>query len=216
VPFLAQSSAKSSIRFYGFEFLSNTVDSFGIDRSKNAAAWSLLCGLGAGAIESMCLTAPTDRIKVLKQALSAERGGNPITASQLIRERGFSTLYVGGLSTTLRQSSSVAVRFTCFSKIKGAVCGAAGYDTSNAPVWVSFMAGGAGGALSVCLNNPIDVAKSKIQAGVHTSIVGCIRSTVAEQGVMGLTAGLSARMPRLFLSQAIQFSIVDYIKTLLQ
>jgi len=33
-PFLIQSSAKSSIRFLGFEALSNGVDSLGIDRSK--------------------------------------------------------------------------------------------------------------------------------------------------------------------------------------
>ena len=33
-PFLIQSSAKSSIRFYGFEAIASAVDSAGIDRSK--------------------------------------------------------------------------------------------------------------------------------------------------------------------------------------
>jgi solute carrier family 25 citrate transporter 1 len=33
-PFLIQSSAKSSIRFFGFEAIQNGVDSMGIDRSK--------------------------------------------------------------------------------------------------------------------------------------------------------------------------------------
>ena len=155
VPFLLQSSAKSSIRFFGFEALQKAVDGVGIDRSKNPSAWSLLCGLGAGTIESMCLTAPTDRIKVLKQAMSAQQGGAAITASQLIREKGIGTLYVGGLSTTLRQSSSVAVRFACFGKIKSAVCGVFGYEQSTAPMWVSFIAGGTGGAVSVCLNSAL-------------------------------------------------------------
>ena len=133
-----------------------------------AGFWSLFCGLGAGAIEALSLTAPTDRVKVLGQAMSAETG-KAITARQLIAEKGFGTLYQGALATTLRQGSSVAVRFFCFEKIKGGMSSSLGYKNSKeAPGWVSFLAGGTGGAVSVCLNNPIDVAKSKIQAGLYT------------------------------------------------
>lgn len=177
--------------------------------------WSLVCGVGAGTIESLGLTAPTDRVKVLSQAMSAQ-AGKPITARELIRAKGIGTLYTGGLATTLRQSSSVAVRFFCFGRIKEGMCKSFGYESSNAPAWVSFLAGGTGGAISVCLNNPIDVAKSKIQAGLYTSMTKCLKETVAEGGVMSLTAGLSARVPRLFLSQAIQFSLVDYFRQILQ
>lgn len=42
------------------------------------------------------------------------------------------------------------------------------------------------------------------------------RDVVRDQGVMGLAKGLSARVPRLFLSQAIQFSLVDIFKAMLQ
>ena len=91
-----------------------------------------------------------------------------------------------------------------------------GHDEKHAPAWVSFIAGGTGGAVSVCLNNPIDVAKSKIQAGVSPGIVSAIRETVRERGLIGLTSGLSVRVPRLFLSQAIQFTLVDQFKRLLQ
>ena len=42
------------------------------------------------------------------------------------------------------------------------------------------------------------------------------RDVLKEEGVMGLTTGLSARVPRLFLSQAIQFSLVDIFKSMLQ
>jgi solute carrier family 25 citrate transporter 1 len=215
-PFMIQSAAKSSVRFYSFEMLSNAVDRAGIDRRANPGFWSLACGLGSGAIESLCLTAPTDRVKVLSQALSAEKGGQPLTAAQLVRERGFMTLYTGALATTLRQSTSVAIRFFCFGKIKTSMCSSLGHEEATAPAWVSFLAGGTGGAVSVCLNNPIDVAKSKIQAGKHTSIVACIQEVVRERGLIGLTSGLSARVPRLFLSQAIQFSLVDKFKQMLQ
>ena len=95
-------------------------------------------------------------------------------------------------------------------------CEALGHDEKHAPAWVSFLAGGTGGAVSVCLNNPIDVAKSKIQAGVSPGIISAVRETVRERGLIGLTSGLSVRVPRLFLSQAIQFTLVDQFKRLLQ
>lgn len=215
-PFLIQSTAKSSVRFYSFELLAATVDRCGVDRSRNPGAWTMICGLGAGVVESMALTAPTERVKVLSQALSADRGGAPLTAVQLVKEKGFLTLYTGSLATTLRQSSSTAVRFFCFGEIKASLCRSLGHDADRAPAWVAFLAGGTGGAVSVCLNNPIDVAKSKIQAGKHTSIITCLQEVMRERGVMGLTAGLSARVPRLFLSQAIQFSLVDQFKRILQ
>ena len=123
--------------------------------------------MGAGAIEALSLTAPTDRVKVLGQAMSAQ-AGKPITARELIAQKGVGTLYQGALATTLRQGSSVAVRFFCFGKIKEGMSNSLGYDSKDAPGWVSFLAGGTGGAVSVCLNNPIDVAKSKIQAGLYT------------------------------------------------
>jgi hypothetical protein len=46
VPFLMQSSAKSSIRFFGFEVLQDALGSMGYD--KKSPAVSLLCGMGAG------------------------------------------------------------------------------------------------------------------------------------------------------------------------
>jgi hypothetical protein len=68
--------------------------------------------------------------------MSAQAGGKAVSARQLVGEKGIRTLYVGGLSTTLRQSSSVAVRFTCFGSIKQATCTAFRYDEKTAPVWV--------------------------------------------------------------------------------
>ena len=214
--FFLQSAAKTSVRFFSFELLSDNLKHIGVDRSKYPGLSSLACGLGSGVIESLSLTAPTDRVKVLSQAMSAQKGSVPLTALQLVREGGVGTLYVGATATALRQSSSVAVRFFCFGEVKAMLCRALGHDVGNAPAWVSFVAGGCGGALSVCLNNPIDIAKSKIQAGKHSSIILCLQDFVRERGLVGLASGLSVRVPRLFLSQAIQFSLVDVFKKQLQ
>ena len=106
-----------------------------------------------------------------------------------------------------------------------------------------FLAGGVAGALSVCLNNPIDVVKTRMQ-GSNTGTPATITTTPQSQprtttahpntmitiagtstmlstvvetwrsdGIMAFTSGLSARVPRLFISQAIQFSLVDAIVT---
>lgn len=211
-PFCLQSAAKTAVRFYVYESLAAAVDCCGIDRTANPGFWMLTCGMGSGIVESLALTAPTDRVKVMRQAASARQGADHVTALSLVREHGVSTLYRGALATTLRQSSSVAVRFFCFGEFKAIICRACDYDQKRPPAWVSFIAGGIGGAVSVALNNPIDIAKSKIQAGFHCSIVECIRDTVRQRGLFGLTAGLSARLPRLFLSQAIQFMLVDVFK----
>lgn len=211
-PFCVQSAAKTAVRFYVYESLALAVDCCGIDRTANPGFWMLTCGMGSGIVESLALTAPTDRVKVMRQAASTQYGAKSVTAVSLVREHGVRTLYRGALATTLRQSSSVAVRFFCFGKFRTWLCSAFGYDQKRAPAWVSFLAGGIGGAVSVALNNPIDIAKSKIQAGMHSSIIGSIRDTIENRGILGLTAGLSARLPRLFLSQAIQFMLVDVFK----
>lgn len=64
------------------------------------------------------------------------------------------------------------------------------------------------------MNNPIDVVKSKIQSGngiKAMSMSYVVKQVYHESGIMGFYAGLSARIPRLFLSQAIQFTVVDQI-----
>ena len=53
------------------------------------------------------------------------------------------------------------------------------------------------------------MVKSRIQSGAHESITHCVRHLLKTDGVAAFGAGLQARCLRLFLSQAIQFSIVD-------
>ena len=243
-PFLIQASGKAAVRFFMYENICALVDKCGADRSSNPAKWSMLCGMGAGMCEALFWTAPTERLKVLRQAhAGAGIGGGTTTVMTVVREQGMSGLYVGALPTALRQASSTAVRFATLAHIKQLVCGTFGYDKKSAPSWVTFLAGGTGGAVSALLNNPIDVraaphlpllsralvflsssltpllasslaqvVKSRIQAGQgDKSMMTCMRQTIEKDGLAVLGAGLQARTTRLFLSQAIQFTIVDAI-----
>lgn len=211
-PFVVQASGKAAVRFMCYDSLCQVIDSTGIDRTQNAAFWSLTCGTGAGMVEALAWTCPSERLKVLQQS-TAGTGGKVPSYGEVIKVQGIRGLYVGAIPTAGRQATSVAVRFTMVDQVKSFFITTAGVDKSKPiPTYVTFMAGGMGGALSVVLNNPIDVVKSKIQAGYKGGMVSCIGDIIKERGVMAFGAGLQARVPRLFLSQAIQFSIVDVIK----
>ena len=95
--------------------------------------------------------------------------------------------------------------------------------TSSAPqstTSASSQSAGIGGAMSAVFNNPIDVVKSRIQSrsgpAGGLSMAQCLRETVAEGGLRALGGGLQARAFRLFLSQGIQFSVVDRVGRLLR
>ncbi len=84
---------------------------------------------------------------------------------------------------------------------------------------ISFFAGGLGGAVSVVINNPIDVIKSCVQSAPSNKPIGSLEAAkhiLATKGPKGFLSGLTARVPRLFLSQAIQFMIYDQIMALLR
>jgi solute carrier family 25 citrate transporter 1 len=209
-PFLVQAMGKSAVRFTMFGLLTDLVSSVpGIDRKGNRTLWSALCGGGAGLAEALCWTAPNERLKILQQA-TAGSGGKSVPYMVLLQQLGVRGIYVGAVPTALRQATSAAVRFAIVDHVKELFRIASGAVEGEAlPFYVSFLAGGVGGALSVVLNNPIDVVKSRIQAGYGGGSARCLRDIVREKGLTALGAGLSARVPRLFVSQAIQFAVAD-------
>ena len=214
-PFLFQASGKAAVRFFMFENIVRAVDLCGIDRAAAPARWSAICGLGAGMCEALFWTAPTERLKVLRQASAGlgTKGAGRSSLYTLVREQGIGGLYVGALPTAARQASSTAIRFATLDKLKTAACTFFGFEKKTAPWWVTFFAGGAAGSVSAVLNNPIDVVKSRIQSRTHgdSGVLACVRDTLKEGGVQAFGAGLQARCTRLFVSQAIQFSIVDQL-----
>lgn len=117
-PFVVQASGKAAVRFFCYDSLCKTVDTFGIDRSKNAALWSLTCGTGAGMVEALGWTCPSERLKVLQQS-TAGTGGKVPSYMEVLKVQGIRGLYVGAIPTAGRQATSVAVRFTMVDQVKG-------------------------------------------------------------------------------------------------
>ena len=90
------------------------------------------------------------------------------------------------------------------------ICSAFGYDKKSAPTWVTFIAGGTGGALSAAANNPIDVVKSRMQgldAAKYSSTMDCARQLYAEGGIGALYKGVGPRITRVMFEVAITMSL---------
>lgn len=208
--FMFQCSGKAAVRFYTFAIFQNLSFTFGVDQVLGETANSLVCGLGAGTVEALAWTTPTERVKVLKQT-SGQQGGQSIVS--ILQTQGLTGVYRGAVATAMRQSSSVAIRFTMYTPIKSTLISTFAPDSpKDPPAWITMLAGGCGGAVSVCINNPIDVVKSRLQGATGSQYSGtlqCFTHILKNEGVGAFFNGLAARVPRLFLSQAIQFTIYE-------
>jgi len=217
LPFGIMAMGKASARWGSFAVFNNAVDAAGFDRTKSAPFWTFTGGLAAGTIEALCWTAPNERLKVLRQ-VSAGTNVRLISYTELSQRLALRDLWVGATPTAMRSATNGAIRFTIAGTLKDFYRGLFGIEPGDAlPAYATFLAGGTGGAISTVLNNPVDVVKSKMQAGhAKDGIIACLRDVYSERGLKGFTAGISARVPQIFLSQAIQFVVVDKIHQLLK
>lgn len=230
--FLIQTAGKAAIRFTAYEHLKGRLTRLcgasGVDPTTFPMVVDLIAGLGAGVLEAFVWTTPTERLKVLRQTEVGQgfkykslRGG----LITVLKEQGVPGLYVGAIPTALRQASSVGIRFMCYESVKRrimtlqhrAVPTTSTTTSTTTPAWVALMAGGSVGALSVIINNPLDVIKSSVQSSnsPYKGTMDAMGGVLAQSGPLGFFQGLSARVPRVFLGQAITFSVYEKVLALL-
>lgn len=216
-PFLVMAAGKAAARWGSFRVLYDVVDSLGFDRSQNVTFWTITCGMGAGTFEALIWTAPAERLKVLRQ-LAAGTGQASTPYREIMRVHGVLGLWTGWTPTAMRSGTNAAIRFTIAGHVKDAWRLLSGVPAGEPlPFHASFMAGGTGGAISVVMNNPVDVIKTKMQSGGGgKGWLACYREIVANRGFRAFGAGISARVPQIFLSQAIQFVVADQLFSLMK
>lgn len=56
----------------------------------------------------------------------------------------------------------------------------------------SFASGGFGGICAVLTGHPFDLVKVRLQTGMYTSAIECVKGTIAKDGLTGLYRGVSA------------------------
>jgi len=204
-----QVAFKGAIRFSAYEQFKTVLLA---TPSVPTGAVDGLAGMCAGFTEAFLWTTPTERLKVLRQN-DIKSGLNryaslPGAIRTVKTEHGIKGLYAGIGATGIRQASGVAVRFTLYGRIKGAI-------SSDPPkLHESALAGGLTGCIGTVLNHPIDVVKSRIEAQdgkvkEYTNVVQAFRKMISTEGWRVMYTGLGPRLIKISLGQAITFAAYE-------
>mmetsp|Transcript_117970 Transcript_117970/g.338345 ORF Transcript_117970/g.338345 Transcript_117970/m.338345 type:complete len:305 (+) Transcript_117970:131-1045(+) len=212
---LLQAAGKSAVRWCAYEQLKASLQAAGAPK----ASVDFAAGLGAGLTEALLWTTPTDRLKVLRQneiRSGQNRYSSLIGAARVVAtEHGITGLYASIGACGIRQASGVGVRFAIYGRLKAAL------TTDPPQIWQSALAGGVTGLASTTLNQPLDVIKTRLEAQdgarkEYTSTLQCFRRIVAEEGVSALYRGITPRMVKVSMGQAILFSAYERYTDLIE
>ncbi|KAL1980578.1 hypothetical protein VTN96DRAFT_3946 [Rasamsonia emersonii] len=190
---------------------------------KNVPSTSLVetvAGFTAGVISTLCLH-PLDLIKTRLQVdrVSPSRLGSSFRViREIYRTEGGITAFYRGLTPNLvGNSTSWAVYFLFYGKIKDTIRNTRTFDKDGLGASEYFLASGAAGLLTAILTNPIWVIKTRMLStgsrtpGAYPSFVSGARQILTSEGVAGFYRGL---VPALFgvSHGAFQFMAYEQLK----
>ncbi|KAH6869177.1 mitochondrial carrier domain-containing protein [Thelonectria olida] len=208
-------ACKAGVRFLSFDAIKNQLaDSNG----KLSPGRGILAGMMAGAIESVAVVTPTERIKtaLIDDARSSTRryNGGIHALRTILAESGFRGIYRGLLSTTLKQSATSAVRMGSFNILKETISSRTSTKTAKHPV-VTFGMGATAGVITVCATQPFDTVKTRAQGAQGATTVQAFRDLLRDGGIRVFWSGSSMRLGRLILSGGIVFTVYENMASLL-
>lgn len=218
---LAQVGGKVALRFTAFD----QIKTLFTNKQGKVEWWGNLgAGMAAGGIEALLWTTPCERIKVLQQcSIGGDKRFQTLRGTGLIllKEQGLSGLFVGLVPTIYRQAISVGVRFMLYGVVKDLL---EGRDSNRqSQWWHPPVAGASVGMLSIVANHPFDVIKSQVQAdmkfGKAKGMYASCQEIIKQQGIRGFSRGLSPRVMRVGVAQAVVFTVyehfLDWIKSII-
>ncbi|CAM9390079.1 unnamed protein product [Ectocarpus sp. 6 AP-2014] len=187
-----------------------------------------LAGLGSGVTEAVVVVTPAEVCKIRMQAqfhslldpeeMARRKYRNVLqTAVVVAREEGVGALYKGLAPTVLRQGCNQAVNFTCYQMFKTQLSLYTGSEELAS--WQHMLLGGLSGGIGPCVNNPLDVVKTRLQKQVvipgqvpkYGGFVSAISLIAKEEGVKALWKGLTPRLMRIMPGQAITFMTYEWV-----
>ncbi|KAF5005480.1 hypothetical protein FDECE_8058 [Fusarium decemcellulare] len=203
-------ACKAGVRFLSFDAIKNQlVDSNG----KLSPGYAILAGMIAGAVESVTVVTPTERIKtaLIDDATSGNRRfNNGFHALRVtIAERGIREVYRGLLSTTVKQSATSGVRMGSYNILKDLVP-----SDKKGPV-VTFGIGATAGVITVYATQPFDTIKTRTQGAKGATTAEAFQQVLRDGGIRGFWSGSSMRLGRLILSGGIVFTAYENVASLL-
>lgn len=127
------------------------------------------------------------------------------------KHEGYRGVFKGLGVTFLREAPSFGVYFLTYEALTKA--------SDNTPVSTPCMllAGGLAGTASWVVSYPLDVIKSRIQAGGnrYAGMIDCLKQSVKTEGYSCLYKGLSSTIIRAFPTNAVTFTVVTWTFRLL-
>jgi solute carrier family 25 citrate transporter 1 len=221
-----------AIRFLSFEqykiVLNDASNKF--DLKVNATAITFTAGLMSGLTEAILVVTPAEVCKIRMQSQhhsmmdpvqkQHRKYTNVVqTAMVITREEGIGALYKGVVPTMLRQGCNQAVNFTGYNLIKKKVMEYQG--TNELASWQSLLIGGFSGGMGPCVNNPLDVVKTRMQKQVitpgkpakYTGLIQACGLIAREEGVLALWKGITPRLLRIVPGQAITFMTYEFVSS---
>ncbi|RWS10334.1 Tricarboxylate transport protein-like protein [Dinothrombium tinctorium] len=211
------SAPKTAIRFGAFEALKKI---FADENANLSPVSRLFCGLGAGIAEAIFadIAVETVKVKFIDDQLRAKPKykGFFHGIGVIIREEGGKGVYKGVTATIIKQGSNQAIRFYTVETMKSWYT--AGDPNKRINNLIVGCFGAIGGALSVFVNNPIDVIKTRMQGLEAIKYKGpfhCFYQIAKYEGLPAFYKGIIPRQFRVCLEVAISFMIYDSLSDLL-
>lgn len=171
-----------------------------------------LAGATAGLAQSV-IASPMEMVKTRLQIQKTAQYKSPIDCLiKIARRDGFKGVFKGLNITGFREFFGYGVYFSSYEALTRR-----SPDEYPITTFHMLLAGGFSGCASWMVTYPLDVIKSRLQAdgmsGVvkYSGVFDCLRKSVAEEGWLCLTRGLTPTLIRAFPTNAVTFTVVTWI-----
>jgi len=196
--------------------------------SKPLRLWlQMLTGGIAGSVGEIC-TIPLDTAKVRLQIQGSQlKAGDPIkykgllgTVRAVAAEEGPLALFKGLGAGLQRQMVFASIRIGLYDEVKALYVGKDW--VGDIPLYKKILAGLTTGAVGICVANPTDVIKIRLQAegrlppGVpkrYNGVMDAYAKIIKTEGLKGLWTGLAPNILRNATINAAELATYDEVKT---
>ncbi|KAI9785857.1 MAG: hypothetical protein M1816_008184 [Peltula sp. TS41687] len=206
-------SLKAGIRFVAFDTYRSLLQD---ENGKISGPRTVIAGFGAGVTESALAVTPFESIKTT--LIDDRKSPNPrmrgfLHGSKIIaQERGLRGFFQGFVPTTARQAANSATRFWSYTTLKQL---AQGYTAPGEKLGAisTFGIGGLAGLFTVCVTQPLDTIKTRMQSidarREYKNSFACAAKIFRDEGLSTFWSGALPRLVRLTLSGAIVFTMYE-------
>lgn len=175
---------------------------------KNSKLSNLLLA-GSCACFADAATFPADTVKVRVQMSASESTMSVIR--RLVATDGASGLYAGISAGLQRQFAFASIRIGLYEPLKEMF--ASRLDSESWTMRVRLLSGASAGAIAVCIAQPTDVAKVRMQCSGATGCLSTYSNIVRADGVCGLWRGVCPNIARNSIVNCAEVVTYDTVKT---